>query len=178
MFKKIAFATLLATSTLFAGGSHLNIGGSSFEIGDADPQYGAEIGGDLMFGMDQYQWIEAGVSGNIGSVFFDNSFDQLDHSYAPYGTLNLKLGFDFSQIPQDQDLPFSIGAMIGYGGGKIDNDYFHGMTYGGSFEVAFSQNYGLGYTYEAGTVEVFGKDQDLQKHKIYLTIKFIDNGGL
>lgn len=181
MLKKIfssLFVTTALTANLFAGGSHLNIGGSMTELDNYEYQPGATAGVDIMFGLDNIPWIEAGVSLNGGAIFLGgDAKTELETSTVPYGSGMFKFGLDFGQMTDDLGeggFPLSISGLVGYGVGSINGDIYSGLAYGGAIELEFSKNYGLGVSHQEWNANVNGYDFKVSIESVYFTIKFLD----
>jgi len=181
MLKKLILssAMMLSISTsLLAGGSHLNIGTSFTKLDTYDYQIGPEIGMDLMFSLDDIPWIESGFSVNLGSVVLMNDAKtELNTNYVPYATGLYKVGIDFSQFSDefgDGGYPVSFAIGIGYGLGEIDGTYFNGLAYAAMVEVDLFKNIGIGFSHEQSSAKINDYDFDISKEKIYITIKFND----
>ncbi len=141
---KILLVTLLISSNLFAGGSHIQLLGGTSQIEDTSSTFVFGTGIDLV------KTFNSGFEAGIGAeVLYSNNKN--------YNTnLGADLSFLFGYNFQNRsNIPISIRMGIGYGLGTIEDSLTQsGLVYQIGAEYEFSKSFGTGMKYKIQDFEI------------------------
>ena len=135
---KISLLTLLLTSTLFAGGSHIQLLGGTSQIENSDSTFVFGTGIDLVKTFNS--GFEAGIS--VEALYSNNK----DYKTNVGADLSFLFGYNF-QIKSN--VPVALRMGVGYGLGTIEDSYSQsGLVYQIGAEYEFSEKFGAGMKYK------------------------------
>ena len=135
---KISLLTLLLTSSLFAGGSHIQLLGGTSQIEDSDSNFVFGTGIDLV------KTFKSGIELGIGvEALYSNNKDYNTNVGAD---LSFLFGYNFQN---KSNVPVALRMGVGYGLGTIEDSLTQsGLVYQIGAEYEFSQNFGAGMKYK------------------------------
>jgi len=141
---KISLLTLLLTSSLFAGGSHIQLLGGTSQIEDSDSTFVFGTGIDLV------KTFRGGIELGVGvEALYSNNKDYNTNVGAD---LSFLFGYNF-QIKSN--VPVALRMGIGYGLGTIEDTYSQsGLVYQIGAEYEFSEKFGAGMKYKVQDFEI------------------------
>jgi len=159
---RILLATLLLSSNLFAGGSHIQILGGTSQIEDSNSTFVFGTGIDLV--KTFRSGIESGVS--VEALYSNNK----DYNTNVGTDISFLFGYNFQKR---SNVPVSVRMGIGYGLGTIEDSLTqNGLVYQVGAEYEFSQKFGAGIKYKVQDFEIHlpvGKsDANTQNILVYL----------
>jgi hypothetical protein len=141
---KKSLLTLLFTSSLYAGGSHIQLLGGTSQVEDSDSAF---VFGS---GLDLVKTFNGGVELGVGVevLYSDNE----KYSSNMGADLSFLFGYNFQK---KSDIPLAIRMGIGYGMGTIEDSYTQdGLVYQVGAEYEFSQKFGCGVKYKIQDFEI------------------------
>jgi len=141
---KISLVTLLLTSSLFAGGSHIQLLGGTSQIEDTDSTFVFGTGIDLV------KTFRGGIELGVGvEALYSNNKDYNTNVGAD---LSLLVGYNFQN---KSNLPIAIRMGVGYGLGTIEDSLTQsGLVYQVGAEYEFSEKFGAGIKYKIQDFEI------------------------
>jgi hypothetical protein len=166
---KIYVLTLLLTTHLFAGGSHINFAITENKMDTGDYHLGGEIGIDMMKTFSN--GFEIGGAIDAG-MFMVKNYQSLNDDAGELVDFLFRIGYNFNNALQ---IPMSLRGGIGYGFGQAGNDTIQGVVYDVAGEYDFSQKYGVGIKYKTASMTLtLPNDPKIDYSQIgcYLSVKF------
>jgi len=140
----ISWVTLLLTSSLFAGGSHIQLLSGTSQVENSDSTFVFGTGIDLV------KTSKSGIELGIG----------VEALYSNNKNYNTNLGVDLSfllgyNFQNKSNLPLALRVGVGYGMGTIENFYTQdGLVYQIGAEYEFSHKFGMGVKYKIQNFEI------------------------
>ncbi len=136
--------TLLLSSNLFAGGSHIQILGGTSQIEDSESTFVFGTGVDLV------KIFPSGFEAGVGiEVLYSNNKDYDTNVGAD---LSFLFGYNFQNR---SNMPIAVRMGVGYGLGTIEDSYSQsGLVYQVGAEYEFSKSFGAGIKYKVQDFEI------------------------
>lgn len=160
---------LQLTTSLYAGGSHVNFVLTENKAGTGNYRLGGEFGLDMMKTYDN--GIEIGGAIDAG-MFMVKKYQSLNDDAGELVDLLFRAGYNFNSIYQ---VPVALRGGIGYGLGQIGNDTMQGIVYDVAGEYDMNAKYGFGLKYKKANMTLTLPNNpkiDYSQIGCYLTVKF------
>lgn len=168
-FTKKYISLLLLTSSLYAGGSHINFALTDNKIDNSSNNLGGEFGIDMIKTFND--GIELGGSIDAG-MFMVKKYQSLNDDAGELVDFLFRVGYNFNNSFQ---VPLALRGGIGYGVGQIGNNTMDGVVYDIESEYDINAKYGFGLKYKKAnmTLTLLNNPKlDYSQIGCYLTLKF------